>query len=669
MTYTGPDTNDLPQEVATTVIDVALPEQLDNPTRSRHIHAKLHARTNKHLRDGLAALLEHINDGGLHAGAPGGSSSLAAMTDVDMTGLAGSSLLRFDADDSLWHARLAPAIDVTDYGVTLGATADSAILDANTAALNALLAVAALAGGYSVFFAGIVYVNGDIIMDAAASADQIHLVGAHAGCGIFDTRTAGTTLRLLGAGGAVCTDCSLTNMRIDGVTAGANTRVALALTDVERFTLDRVEIANANRAITADNLRAFLGRSSRFVSCGRTAAPTEGVVNLTSPSAGRTCENITFFDCEWRDCVGLDLDATSTNERISRVMLIASRFLCGGTALRSGRVRINKARFVVCAWNHFRAGTPAAAVAAQNVLDITDCTHAQVFANSFEGASIAAGLNPIRTFIRFNGCDHAQARDNGFDCGNNNNPTVAAIEWVGTNNDATDMDNGFGTIAGGTPVFRTGRPTTLASRWRASSIRFLTASATLTNEDELVYVDATLGDVTVTLASLADLSHPVTIKRFDGTANAVTVAAPAQTIDGAATYLLPVQYGWVQIGWFGLTYIVIGAGPPSGDVIIPPGTPPARSSRTVVGDTAITVADDVIFVNPSAVTVTLTLPAIAQAPKVVSIKRIDFPHNYLRTVVVATADAGLIDGAATISLENPLEGVELMHDGTNWHTV
>jgi hypothetical protein len=94
--------------------------------------------------------------------------------------------------------------------------------------------------------------------------------------------------------------------------------------------------------------------------------------------------------------------------------------------------------------------------------------------------------------------------------------------------------------------------------WPQNKIRSITASATVTAFDHIVEIDATAGNVTVTLPTTANnrvLNKQYVFKRMDATANTVTIdGAGAETIDGAATQTLSTQYQTLTIsgrtsGW------------------------------------------------------------------------------------------------------------------------
>jgi len=72
---------------------------------------------------------------------------------------------------------------------------------------------------------------------------------------------------------------------------------------------------------------------------------------------------------------------------------------------------------------------------------------------------------------------------------------------------------------------------------------------TMLSTDSLILIDATSAAVTVDLIAVA--SHngtPVTIKKIDSSANAVTIdGSGAETIDGSTTLVLASQYDSVTI--------------------------------------------------------------------------------------------------------------------------
>lgn len=80
---------------------------------------------------------------------------------------------------------------------------------------------------------------------------------------------------------------------------------------------------------------------------------------------------------------------------------------------------------------------------------------------------------------------------------------------------------------------------------------------TAAGDDHTLFVDATSGAVTINLPDAATCDGKIYhIKKTDSSANAVTIDANgSQTIDGATTFVLPLQYDCVSVqsnaaNWF-----------------------------------------------------------------------------------------------------------------------
>lgn len=86
-----------------------------------------------------------------------------------------------------------------------------------------------------------------------------------------------------------------------------------------------------------------------------------------------------------------------------------------------------------------------------------------------------------------------------------------------------------------------------------------TADYTVTETDHTILVDATSGNVTITLRTAVGSKQLYNIKRIDNSGNTVTVATTSsQTIDGATTYTgLSAQYKYVQVQANGAAYFII----------------------------------------------------------------------------------------------------------------
>ena len=77
--------------------------------------------------------------------------------------------------------------------------------------------------------------------------------------------------------------------------------------------------------------------------------------------------------------------------------------------------------------------------------------------------------------------------------------------------------------------------------WYAIAV---TAAYTVEAFDRVILANATAGAFTVTLPTAVDRNgqQPITIKRVNSGANAVTIGSTSGTIDGSATVLLASQY-------------------------------------------------------------------------------------------------------------------------------
>lgn len=91
---------------------------------------------------------------------------------------------------------------------------------------------------------------------------------------------------------------------------------------------------------------------------------------------------------------------------------------------------------------------------------------------------------------------------------------------------------------------------------------------TLDQNDRTIRVDATAAPVTIALPTAASGKHWVyTIKKIDATGNAVTIdAAAAETIDGALTQVLSLQYRTLTIQSNGVSWDIITPQSSGGDI-------------------------------------------------------------------------------------------------------
>lgn len=91
------------------------------------------------------------------------------------------------------------------------------------------------------------------------------------------------------------------------------------------------------------------------------------------------------------------------------------------------------------------------------------------------------------------------------------------------------------------------------------STRTITTDTTLTSSDYLVLVDATAGNVIVTLpASDTKEGYQIIVKKIDVSVNTVTIEPDgSETIDGAANKVLTTQFEVVRTASDGATWWVV----------------------------------------------------------------------------------------------------------------
>jgi hypothetical protein len=123
-----------------------------------------------------------------------------------------------------------------------------------------------------------------------------------------------------------------------------------------------------------------------------------------------------------------------------------------------------------------------------------------------------------------------------------------AIELGGSSSGALLVGNDLSAVVSATPVVdnTTGADTISHGNLGYTDRRItrgVTASATATANDDLVWADATSGAVTVTLpAASGRRGRTITVKKVDTSANSVTIARTgSDTIDGGTSYVLAAQ--------------------------------------------------------------------------------------------------------------------------------
>jgi hypothetical protein len=87
-----------------------------------------------------------------------------------------------------------------------------------------------------------------------------------------------------------------------------------------------------------------------------------------------------------------------------------------------------------------------------------------------------------------------------------------------------------------------------------------TATYTATISDHTILCNATTGAITINLPTAVGIAgREYVIKKTDSSVNAVTVdGSGSETIDGALTYSLALQYKYVRIQTDGANWFVVG---------------------------------------------------------------------------------------------------------------
>jgi hypothetical protein len=192
-----------------------------------------------------------------------------------------------------------------------------------------------------------------------------------------------------------------------------------------------------------------------------------------------------------------------------------------------------------------------------------------------------------------------------------------------------------------------------------------TASGQITANTGLVIIDATGGNVAVTLPAVGGggLNRTLTIIRKDSSANTASiVTSGGATIDGStATILLENQFGGVTLygdaanHWF---------------TTRPDFAEAARAIKTVTTTYTVLRSDNKVLGDTTAAAFTITLPAASGVPAgwEVRIEKIDATAN--GTLTVSRAGADTIEGATTVALATLYSNTKLTSDGVSvWYKL
>lgn len=185
------------------------------------------------------------------------------------------------------------------------------------------------------------------------------------------------------------------------------------------------------------------------------------------------------------------------------------------------------------------------------------------------------------------------------------------------------------------------------------------ANHTVTDDEigSLFVADATGGAFTLTLPPASGVTDGQGIRVMqEGTGGAVTVAPNgSDTINGASSFVLRPQYGWVDIISDGADWVAL------------PARTPATLPSAKTGAYTVTAADEGRLIPCNATsagfTVTLLPAATAGSGFRIGVKKTDSTAN---AVTVDGDSAETIDGAANLALSAQYDVVWLVSDGTGW---
>jgi hypothetical protein len=178
--------------------------------------------------------------------------------------------------------------------------------------------------------------------------------------------------------------------------------------------------------------------------------------------------------------------------------------------------------------------------------------------------NVTAGTALIDGYVSFGSFSISGLTDN------TTNHVYANLAGSGTAN--TTGTQPAGTVKLGTAVTAAGAVTSVdtapgsgrqikptASTVVNRAIQTKTSAYTLTANDSVILADASGGAFTLTLPTAVGISGTVyTIKRISASNNVTIDGAGAETIDGAATYVLTAQWQAVELISNGTSWFVIG---------------------------------------------------------------------------------------------------------------
>lgn len=184
----------------------------------------------------------------------------------------------------------------------------------------------------------------------------------------------------------------------------------------------------------------------------------------------------------------------------------------------------------------------------------------------------------------------------------------------------------------------------------------VTADYTVTDDDNFILVDASGGNVDITLPAVSSYDKALYIIRIDSSSNAVSITPASGTIDGAPLDGLTSQYDAFILATDATNWFILGRKQKTNPLDV----------LTVSANTAASVDDDVILVNANGGTRTITLPDPSLYTSILRIKKIDGSTN---TVIIENFGSETIDGATSYTIYDQYVSVSLVSDGTNWSII
>lgn len=192
----------------------------------------------------------------------------------------------------------------------------------------------------------------------------------------------------------------------------------------------------------------------------------------------------------------------------------------------------------------------------------------------------------------------------------------------------------------------------------AATTQTITTTATLTNDNKVIFIDGSSGSYTVNLpTAVGNTGKEFVLVRTDTSLTSTTTIQPFNTeqINGQSNLLIRGYNRTVTIISNGTGWRIEGA------------YAEYDSVRTVTGSLSLSIFNDMVFLN-SASNISVTLPnPVGIAGKKIKLKKINGSTTSLMTILPFASET--IDGDPAYRMAIPFHVVELMSDGTNWNVI